>query len=184
MIAPEFLRPQHLAGLLVERLQSSSDAGGEDAIADDQRRRVGTVAHLLRRVALERHRRSRLPTSSCPFPRSRRSPLLREACRTSCRARRSSPTATNSLRRARASTRRAGRRPARCRADRSPRSGNSGADLPTASTTWRGRRCDCRASTMRVSTGAASVMLEKVLRSITTSSVWQTSRPERSDRSD
>src|SRR6185295_3919957 len=61
VVTPQLLDPERLAGLLVETLQAAGDAGREEPIADDQRRRVRAVAHLLRRVALERHRIADFP---------------------------------------------------------------------------------------------------------------------------
>ena len=46
VILPELLRPKQLARLLVDRLQAARDARGEQPVADNQRRGVGSVAHL------------------------------------------------------------------------------------------------------------------------------------------
>jgi hypothetical protein len=55
MVGPQLLRPQQLAARLRETLQPAGHAGREHAITDDERRRVGAVAHLGAGVAQKRH---------------------------------------------------------------------------------------------------------------------------------
>ena len=145
MIGPELLGPDELPGLLVEALQPTGDAGREQPIADDERRRVRAVAHARARRC-GKSSAWRAPTASCRSRRSRRSRPPPAACHTSCRGRHSRRQSTSSRLPVSVSRSLEGRTGTTCPSSLTPRSGNPVRAAPLGplrrGRTWRGRRGD------------------------------------------